>query len=145
MPIRKAHDEDIDALSALVDIWDEEEFESQDTDLRLIEDYIKDGMVFLYTTEEDEDAILGVMVVSDNYDYMNLQTLYVHPDYRGEGIGSEMMDKFTDFLNSRSLSAFLEVDAQNPAIALYERYGFKEDSRYKMPEGHIAMTRSMEL
>lgn len=145
MPIRKAQAKDITALSGLVEIWDEEEFESQDTDLRLIENYIADGMVFIYTTEEDDDAILGVMVAADNYDYMNLLTLYVHPDYRGEGIGSKMMDKFTDFLNNRSMSAFLEVDAENPAVSLYERYGFKQDARYKMPEGHIAMTRSLDI
>lgn len=140
MPIRKAKPQDLDLMINIIETWDQEEENEFPTDVNKMIDYITDGGVLLYFNEEKEEPI-GVMIFSDNSQYLNLSTLYVHPDYRSEGIGTKLLNKFVDILNTRCTEAFLEVDANNPAIDLYERFGFKEDSRYQVSTHRIVMTR----
>lgn len=142
MPVYKAYKEDIDDLLSLSKIWDEEEENPSPTHPQKLEESIEDGMVFLYRDdEEDENNLLAAMILDENSELVFLKTVYVHPDYRGEGIGHEMLDAFTEMLDKRAISAFLEVDEHNPAIELYEKYGFKETEDGTIP-GHIAMMRN---
>lgn len=145
MPIIQVQNDSLDALSNLIDIWDSEEENSSKTDLNKISDYIADGMVYAYSDEDEPEEIIGVMIVSDDYNSLNLYTLYVHPDYRSDGIGSKLMEKFIDMVDKRSMRAFLEVTEHNPAIDLYERFGFEKDNTIRMPQGHIAMSRPANL
>lgn len=140
MPIFQATPEHFENILTISEYWDREEDNQNPTDPDKIKSYIDDGMVFLFT-EEDDDEILGVMIYSDNYTYYNLYTLYVQPDYRNQGIGPEMMSHFTKMLDGRAMSAFLEVDAVSPAIDLYERHGFHKADKFDTIPEHIAMTR----
>lgn len=141
MPLLKATQNDFEDIMALAEIWDEEEENLDPTDPQRISDYIQNGMVFLYKDEESEET-LGAMIFDENYDYINLRTFYVHPDYRSDGLGKQMLERFTNMLDKNALSAFLEVESHNPVVSLYERYGFKENGDIKnLESGHIGMWR----
>ena len=47
-------------------------------------------------------------------------SIAVRPDHRGDGVGSALLTAVLDDARRCSLS----VDARNPAVALYERFGF---------------------
>ena len=140
MPIYKASEEDIEDLIALSEVWDAEEENLIPTSPQKLEENISDGMVFLYRAEDEED-LLGAMIIDENPDTVFLKTIYVHPEHRSEGIGTEMLESFTDMLNNSSMKAFLEVEEHNPAVQLYESFGFKEDTDAVSIDGHISMSR----
>lgn len=81
---------------------------------------------------EDERVVgyVGSQSVPPEADVMNLA---VAPEYRRKGIGSALMQALTELLHTNGMeSLFLEVRASNdPAIALYQRFGFVQVGRRK--------------
>jgi len=70
----------------------------------------------------------------------DIQTLAIHPDYRGVGWGRKMLVHLLDIAAARQVpEVFLEVRADNEAARhLYERCGFREIDRrpgYYQPDG----------
>ena len=63
-----------------------------------------------------------------------IDELYVVPEYRGRGIGSNVMRIVEDACRELGVRAVhLEVERDNPAArALYLRFGFKEHDRLLM-------------
>ena len=57
---------------------------------------------------------------------------YVKPDFRGLGIGQEMMAQIFNDLHARKITkAALQVNSENePAIALYRKLGFRKHHEY---------------
>lgn len=56
-----------------------------------------------------------------------LLLIAVHPDARGQGVGSALLRAVIEGCRQRSVErVFLEVRACNPAISLYERSGFSK-------------------
>ena len=55
----------------------------------------------------------------------------VDPDYRGKGLGTAVVVSGMEYLNERNVEAIeLEVDSANePALALYHKLGFKQVAR----------------
>ena len=82
---------------------------------KYLNDYYK-----IYVYQEDE--ILGFIITEDTVDDNSIILLYVDKDYRRNGIGSKLIEYYTNIANKRIL---LEVSANNiPAISLYKKYGF---------------------
>ena len=86
---------------------------------------------WLVAVEEDRVAgYIGSQTVMDETDMMNVA---VHPDFRRQGIAEALVIGLVEHLKtmgSRCLT--LEVRASNaPAIALYEKLGFREIGRRK--------------
>lgn len=56
-----------------------------------------------------------------------IMRIAVHPEYRGQGIASRLIQAALDIINSRNLKCVeLDVDIiKNGAIKLYEKFGFK--------------------
>lgn len=50
-------------------------------------------------------------------------SMALYPEYRGKGLGTRLMDHLLKNLTVPALS--LSVDPDNPALRLYERFGFK--------------------
>jgi ribosomal protein S18 acetylase RimI-like enzyme len=50
-------------------------------------------------------------------------TIAVLPEFRGRGIGSNLMKQLFSFISSEAVS--LSVTAENPAMKLYQRLGFE--------------------
>lgn len=83
-----------------------------------------------------ENEISGVVVVNQTgmKDYIPeniLVYIATHKDYRGKGIGKELMQKSIDLAEG---SIALHVEPDNPARFLYEKVGFNSkyiEMRYK--------------
>lgn len=56
-------------------------------------------------------------------------SIAVLPDYRGRGIGSRLLDAILTCIRSKFEAVSLSVSAGNPALRLYERFGFSVYSR----------------
>ena len=122
--IRLAYIDDIQALSDFSCTWDEDDPEPLNDEL--IANYIADGS--LYCAEED-DEIVGAMILIDNgARRVQLSRLFVHEDYRGDGIGSAFMGQLTEHMDRQGLkTAFVTVSLNNDdAMSFYERHGFQD-------------------
>lgn len=80
---------------------------------------------FILAAHED-DQIVGVVII--NHTNMGgfipehiLVYIAVHGDYRGQGLGKELMERI---INETEGDIALHVEADNPAKYLYEKYGF---------------------
>ena len=60
-----------------------------------------------------------------------LNDLYVNPEIRGSGIGTDLLREAKDLVNQESLKGLaLETAKDNPAQKLYEREGWKKEDEY---------------
>lgn len=78
------------------------------------------------------DAIVGfILVVTRSEDEEHLESIGVHPKYRGKGLGKTMLGVSKETLRKRGAQNFtLGVDPVNiPAVKLYERFQFNTVSR----------------
>lgn len=74
----------------------------------------------------EEDKIVGAVII--NHTNMGgfipehiLVYIAVHGDYRGQGLGKELMERIIDETEG---DIALHVEPDNPAKYLYEKYGF---------------------
>ena len=77
---------------------------------------------------EDNNKIVGFLLLMHRGDRgAQLRYFYLEPEYRGIGLGKELMRLFMDFLQAKDYkSAYLWTTSEQIAAAtLYERYGFK--------------------
>jgi ribosomal-protein-alanine N-acetyltransferase len=75
---------------------------------------------------------------------LHILAIATHPDYRGQGIGRQVLGHVLEVASTAGCSlATLEVRRSNrPAIALYERAGFKTvhvRARYYQDDGEDAL------
>lgn len=74
----------------------------------------------------DDDQYVGFAhlgVRADAADW--LEHLYVKPQYRNKGLGSEAIKLLEDIVKEYSISMYIEVSARNlKAMDLYHRLGF---------------------
>lgn len=75
----------------------------------------------------EEEQVVGVVII--NHTNMSgfipehiLVYIAVHGDYRGRGLGKELMERVIDETEG---DIALHVEPDNPAKYLYEKYGFK--------------------
>jgi ribosomal protein S18 acetylase RimI-like enzyme len=131
MVIREASIDDIDQIQSLSKHWNDDETEAG---YDVLAKYIDNEIVIC---AEEDGEIFGITMLEENIDgSMHIARLFVHPDYRDEGIGSEMMDMVAGYLDDNCTTAFASVASRNPAISLYKRYNFKETDAYKPPFEH---------
>lgn len=101
-----------------------------------------------FLVAEDEDGnVIGYAGLHAVLDEGYIDNIAVEPDARKHGVASSLLDVFCRFAASNLAFLTLEVRASNdPAIALYQKYGFQEVGRrknyYQHPaEDAILMTR----
>jgi ribosomal-protein-alanine N-acetyltransferase len=99
-------------------IWTEDGY------LREIESPNSDLLVL--TTPENPE-LLGLGCLWSILDEAHITLLMVHPDYRGQGLGSQLLGALLHAARKRGLAwATLEVGVTNTAaIALYQKFGFQ--------------------
>lgn len=113
----------------------------------LVEELQNDCAAFLVALD-DEDHVAGyaglLVVLDEGY----ITNVAVRPEYRRQGIASQLLDVFRRFAEGRSMAFLtLEVRASNTAArGLYARHGYVEAGRrknyYEHPrEDAIIMTR----
>ena len=80
-----------------------------------------------YVIAKENSDVVGFAGISICFDEATLNNIVVKKSCRGRGIGGELLESLIDIcgdLNAKTLT--LEVDASNePAIHLYEKFGFK--------------------
>lgn len=57
-------------------------------------------------------------------------TIAVLPEYRGKGIGSQLLTRLLEIAQTRYAAISLSVMPGNPALRLYQRAGFREAGHY---------------
>jgi len=122
--IRKAIQEDFDAIFALEKVAFNEE----------TEDSLKRALssrTFSYFVLCDEKEIMGYCAINELLGEAEILTIMVSPDYRGLGYGKMMLEKMISHAKSHGAEKlFLEVDEHNSgAINLYKSFDFKEIMR----------------
>lgn len=95
-------------------------------DYALSQESGKGGMVLVMRDSSKDEQITGAVVLNETgmRDYIPeniLVYIAVHQDYRGAGLGGQLMEKA---LTSVKGSVALHVEPDNPAKRLYERMGF---------------------
>lgn len=80
---------------------------------------------------ETSAGLCGLLVAGHHGDSVEIFYLGVTPEHRGQGWGSRLLRELLRTTGGCPVSTF--VDSRNrPAIALYERFGFREDMRIPM-------------
>jgi ribosomal-protein-alanine N-acetyltransferase len=123
MRIRRAEPRDLDAIVAIEDT----SFTAAWSRSALAGELAEDPRRLAVVAEEDEEVI-GYAFVWIVADELHLVSLAVAPGRRRQGIASAMMGHLLQSEQTRSASIMtLEVRASNePALALYRRWGFLE-------------------
>lgn len=81
---------------------------------------------FVVITKNEEEDITGAVIINktgmSGYIPENILVyIATHEDYRGQGIGKKLMEKA---ISMSSGDIALHVEADNPAVKLYESFGF---------------------
>lgn len=65
-------------------------------------------------------------IVGDGAIYFYIQDIVVHPDYHNKGIGSEIMNRLVEYLNTNAPDkAFVGLFASQGKESFYEKYDIK--------------------
>lgn len=96
-------------------------------------------VVELRCIRDNDKKIVGFLGVADQ----NLEMLFIHPNYRGKGIGKKLLDFAIDHLEVLKV----DVNEQNEqAVGFYQHYGFKTLKRSELDaSGKPYPTLHMEL
>lgn len=90
------------------------------------------------------DAYVGEFKLSPEKNGVSIWSVYIDSNYRGIGLGNEMMKECVEFIQRnypKGSLVFLWVDMSNtPAIKSYQNAGF-----YFSQFGHGQSTRRMEI
>ncbi|MFZ6014216.1 MAG: GNAT family N-acetyltransferase, partial [Bacteroidota bacterium] len=89
---------------------------------------------------EDQDRIVGFLLLMHRGPAAQLRYFLIHPDYRGVGLGKRLMEMYMDFLRRKKYkSSYLLTTHELPAAAaLYRKHGFvlseeKESTAFGKP------------
>jgi len=85
-----------------------------------------------YWVAEDDEKIIAFIGTHDIVGEINITNVATHPDYQNKGVGSMILESVIDYFEKEYkedlFGITLEVRVSNaPAIALYSKYGFKEE------------------
>ena len=74
-----------------------------------------------------ENKVVGYCLYQQLFEQGEIFRIATHPDHQRQGIAAQLLERLFELLNEQGVeSLLLEVRADNgPAIALYERYGFR--------------------
>ena len=82
----------------------------------------------LWLVALDGDTVAGYVGSQSVLDEADMMNIAVHPDYRRQGIGRDLVLALAEALQKKGIRGLmLEVRQSNaPAIALYEQLGFQQ-------------------
>lgn len=98
----------------------------------MLEDELYNPNVSLVVAEGKDGAVLGYGEIGVVLDEGCLEKIAVDPKYRRQGVAEAILSAFLRFGQAHLAFLTLEVRASNaPAIALYEKLGFRQVGRRK--------------
>ncbi len=82
---------------------------------------------------ELDNNIIGIIDFSDIYDRLELNYIWIKPNYRGKKYAKELMNYMIDYAKKKQIDNItLEVSINNEiALKLYQKYGFTKASTRK--------------
>lgn len=99
-----------------------------ETDIQFIKPLIPDALAQvkeLFCVRDADDRVAGFLGVEDS----KIEMLFIHPNWRGRGIGSRLLKYATDVLGAR----LVDVNEQNDqAVGFYRRMGFEVEGRSEL-------------
>ena len=81
-----------------------------------------------------DSELAAVTEYTHNETHLSIDSLAVHPSFFRRGLASQLVQFLLDSVDWRSADVETAV-ANNPAITLYEKFGFSEVRRWKTTEG----------
>lgn len=96
------------------------------TKKRLIKEFENNSFLRHFVYEKDGE-VLGFYIISTIADLVEIFTIAVDKDHRGEGIGSKLLDHLINYAHQvGATEIWLEASTKNiAAINLYQKYGFE--------------------
>lgn len=96
------------------------------TKKRLIKEFENNSFLRHFVYEKDGE-VLGFYIISTIADLVEIFTIAVDKDHRGEGIGSKLLDHLIKYAHQvGATEIWLEASTKNiAAINLYQKYGFE--------------------
>ena len=86
----------------------------------------------LILAEEDENVV-GTVWITNDFRRLYIHHMAVLPEKQNNGIGTKLMEECIALANEIGYQLKLEVNVNNPAAwHLYEKFGFKELSDYRV-------------
>lgn len=81
-----------------------------------------------------DDVLAGVIEVRNKEKLTHIQSLVVHPDNFRQGVASQLLQFVFDNYHTETFMVETGVD-NYPAIALYQRFGFREVKQWDTDHG----------
>lgn len=106
--------------------WSEDSLRTFVTDTKLRQCFVCEDLTY-------NPCIIGYIGIQFVCDEAEIANLAVHPDRRNEGVGRALLEEAKRFCIANGINVLhLEVRSGNdPAIGLYERFGFLRTGRRK--------------
>jgi len=144
MPIRKFQEKDAPSVKELVNSILFKEFPLsskayQIDDLDSIAKAYNGSRDVFYVIEEDNKIVGTAGIKEDTKQAALLRRVYVHPNYRGKGFGSLLMNSAIDFCkkNGYRQVIFRSTSQMQEAISLCLRKGFSEEEKLNLGDVQI--------
>lgn len=124
---RRMQSSDVDEIAAIEEMtfampWSRKDFWAEAVN--------ENAIYIVGTVDSKVVAYAGVWI---SFEEAQVTNVAVHPDYRGQGIGTKLFTKLIEEVKARGVTAItLEVRPSNEAaIKLYESFGLKSVGRRK--------------
>lgn len=124
VPMDKSHLSQVEAI--------ERAYFSHPWSAALLEQELYNDMISLVVAEGEDGTVLGYGEVRAILDEGTLEKIAVAPQFRRQGVAEEILKSYLRLGQAHLAFLTLEVRESNaPAIALYEKLGFREVGRRK--------------
>lgn len=108
------------------------------------ESYVRDSDVCENDANEKQSVILGYVALFQTEQGDEIRSLFVHPDYRGQGIGKKLFEFILQ--KSHQQTALYVAKSNTPAKSLYQAYGFITTEEFLTEYNGVAvMANKMQL
>lgn len=126
--IRKMNLEDADRVYQI----ENESFFEPWSKKRLLKEFEENSFLKHFVYEKDE-KVIGFYIISCISDLVEIFTIAIDKDYRGQGIGSELLEHLIQVAKDNGAKEiWLEASTRNEAaVNLYQKYGFNIQSTRK--------------
>lgn len=121
LEIRKALEKDVDEIYKIDKVSFDIPWSKSSIRMLIVEDKLSE--ILIADFDGEVAAYLSYMKI---FDEIHIQNVATHPDFRGRGLGMNLLKFLTEFADENKFKITLEVNTKNEkALKLYKKNGFK--------------------